>query len=455
MKKLNLFLYTVFAVVGIMLTGCSSDDSDEKSETGKSKIGIDLDNVKVEMGEVKTLTIEEMAEKIYGPREVSSESVEEFRKAVLRNADRYEQKVESQYGSNGSEPSYRYCNFNYWSVDAFGEPVMLSGCVAWSTITILSQTTDLKPERVALAPHYTILSNSQAPSESLSMEMAALVGECLVILPDYMGYGVSKNMVHPYLNHDLCAQNCVDALDAGYKTFKEMSNADLDDSWKLYVTGCSQGGANALAIQKWMEMHPDFAERWRYQYSYCGSGPYSPSVTMKCYLQTNYQSYPCTIPMVLNSMRYSYPDILGQFSEEEFYSDKYLAKKAEFDEMLAEKEAESDDVNDLFFKYFPCDKRKHVKLSDILNPRLFDPSSDLSKALFACLEKNDLTKGWTPTHQIKLYHSKGDEVVPYENATAVVEAFGTDKVDLATATFKLGHLASCFMFLTTLTSDLW
>jgi len=363
--------------------------------------------------------------------------------------------VENEYGSNGVETSYRCCEFNYWSVDAFGEPVKLSGCVAWSTATIGSQTVDQSQERVVLVPHYTILSDSQAPSKLESLEMAALVNDCLVILPDYMGYGVSKDMVHPYLNHDLCAQNCVDALDAGYKTFTEMSTADLEDDWKLYVTGCSQGGANSLAIQKWMEMNPDFAQRWRYQYSYCGSGPYSPSVTMKCYMENEYQSYPCTIPMVLKSMIYSYPDIMGQFSEEEFYSDKYLAKKAEFDEILAEKEADSEEVNNLFFKYFPCNKSDQVKMSDILNPKLYNPDSDLSKALFACLEKNDLTKGWTPAHTIRLYHSKGDEVVPYENATAVVEAFGKGKVDLDTATFRLGHLASCVMFLATLTSDLW
>lgn len=62
-----------------------------------------------------------------------------------------------------------------------------------------------------------------------------VTGNALVLMPDYMGYGITKNSIHPYLNHELCAINSVDAFPAGYAVFEQLSDKglknDLTKGW--------------------------------------------------------------------------------------------------------------------------------------------------------------------------------------------------------------------------------
>ena len=79
----------------------------------------------------------------------------------------------------------------------------------------------------------------------------------------------------------------------------------------------------------------------------------------------------------------------------------------------------------------------------------------MCKALFACFDKNDLTKGWTPKRPIYLFHGKRDMVVPYANSEAVKEAF-PDKVTLYTERFGYDdHLKSCAQLLLHVLTAYW
>jgi hypothetical protein len=53
----------------------------------------------------------------------------------------------------------------------------------------------------------------------------AITGDNLLIMPDYKGFGISRELVQPYCNHELCAQNSIDAMKAGYKIFLDTSGA--------------------------------------------------------------------------------------------------------------------------------------------------------------------------------------------------------------------------------------
>jgi hypothetical protein len=150
-------------------------------------------------------------------------------------------------------------------------------------------------------------------------------------------------------------------------------------------------------------------------------------------------------------MKMSYPDILGKYEEEEFFSDKYNTIKPQIDQMVASKEYSSDQINQVIFDNFPTtvddDGNKTVALADLLSEKTMDMNSDMTKALFECLDKNDLTTGWTPIHPIYLFHGKRDLIVPYANAEAVQTAF-PDKVTLYTERFGYDdHLSSCAQFL--------
>ena len=353
---------------------------------------------------------------------------------------------------------YRYIDFNYESIDEQGKPVTLSARVCWGKDIIGEE---ISPKYILLCPHSTIASDSEAPTKNASLENAMLQGDRLLIMPDYLGYGASKDRVHPYINHALCAQNCIDALKAGYKVFADMSKVPMDPDWRLYVTGCSQGGANALAIHKWLDTHLDFAQRWRFEYSYCACGPYSPVVTFQEYFKQEKLDYPIVLPLTLKAMFAAYPDILGKWKEEDFYSEAYLKHKSVVDYMISSKEYASGPINKEIFKIFPhkgeagIKDGKQIWLTDILNPEVINPESAMSKALFECLDKNDLTKGWKPVHPIHLYHGKNDTYVGFANSEAVVAAFP----DKATLDISMegtdGHLFTCAKWMEKVGNGRW
>ena len=72
-------------------------------------------------------------------------------------------------------------------------------------------------------------------------------------MPDYIGYGVTKELPYPYLHHDVCAINSIDALTSGYDLFGDNGTCGMAQGWKLYLAGASQGAANAIAVHKYMD----------------------------------------------------------------------------------------------------------------------------------------------------------------------------------------------------------
>jgi len=357
---------------------------------------------------------------------------------------------------------FRYVDYTYESVDEKGNPVTLSSRVCWGVMMGAgNHYFEFRPCDLVLCGRSTIADDLQAPTKDGSIETLLLQGDRVLILPDYQGFGASKDRVHPYINHDLCARHCIDALKAGYKVFSDRCGFPLHPDWKFYLIGDSQGGANMLATQKWIDTHGDFAERWRFQYSYCAVGPYSPRITFEKYFEQKVLDYPVVLPLTLKAMFAAYPDILGKWKEDDFYSETYLQHKSDIDLMISSKEFSANTINSVIFQMFPHTGETGIKpgeqiyMTDILNPEVCDMNSEKTKALFRCFERNDLTKGWTPTHPIHLYHDKGDTYVSYANSEAVVEAF-PDKATLKEPDHVYAdHLKTCVFWMLSVAFGQW
>jgi hypothetical protein len=367
-----------------------------------------------------------------------------------------ESALAQELGNPNINIGFRKTTYTYSSTDVKGEPITLSAAAFWLGYFADGVWNDLQPENICLMEHYTITSDAEAPSNSYALEMF-ITGNTLTIMPDYIGYGVTKAMPHPYLNHNVCAINSIDALTAGYDAFNDNVESGMLQGWKLYLAGASQGAANAIAVHKYMDTDTRLAAKWNFAASNCSSGPYSPVVTIDKYLTDGKVAYPVVFPLVMKTMFESYPEIMEDFTEEMVYSQNYLAAKSEIDSMLASKEYNTAAINQVFI-----DKvRKSVDanlaegeiyLTDILSPAMLDKESDICKALYRCLEKNDLTKGWTPVHPMKLHYSSLDAVVPQENSLAILEAFGEDIVTLEHSSIPADHTTTCSLWMVDLFS---
>ena len=354
---------------------------------------------------------------------------------------------------------YRCFSYTYESVDEVGKPITLSARIMWPKWAIFNL--EEEPNNIMLVPHFTIMGEHECPSYGGCVESLVMSGDRILIMPDYIGYGVTKDRVHPYVNQNVCAQNSIDALRAGYKLFKEKAKVTLHKDWRLYVTGMSQGGGNTLAIHKWLDTHDEFAKNWRFEYSYSCAGPYNPKKTFEQYFAQKKHSYPVVLPATMKSMIASYPDVLGKWKEEDFYNESYLEIKAQVDEMMSSKEKTSSEINDVFFKHYPHKGEAGIKsgeeilITDVVCKDLMDPNSEMYNALMKCLADNDLTTGWTPKHPIYLFHGNADDIVPYENAKEVVKAFpGIASLTDAKGPAN-GHIGACAEYMGIVFANFW
>ena len=448
MEKAKKFLYLMLVALVCCPSffACNEDDDDnEKKEDWRDE---------VILGDSMIISAKEMCDLLFGPDGGNAdEDNAELRDAFMKNVKQIEDSLNNVHGSNGLYLGFEAWEYYYWSKDQHGNDIRLSSLVSWAKYWLFGWY-DLDPNNIYLVEHYTVLSNDECPTNSYSKEQIAL-GDNLLIIPDYIGYGYTKEKLHPYLNHDVCALNSVDALARGYKVFEEERDEDtrMEDDWKMYVIGSSQGGSNALAVHKYLDTHPEIAHKWRFDYSYCCAGPYSPRKTMDYYYSTDKLTYPVIIPIVIKSMLDSYPEIMGKWKEEDFYSEKYLAIKDDMDRLIAAKQTPSKPLIDSLKVLLKNTTDCTISVNDLLSDSALCKTSEMTRALYACLDKNDLTTGWTPTHLIKLYHSKEDDIVPFSNAEAVVSAFG-DNVSLFRS-YWVGHVATCTKWYGTLLTNNW
>ena len=378
-------------------------------------------------------------------------------KAPIANAvSLRENALAQKIGNPDIKLGFRKITYLYPSSDVNGNSLNLSAVAFWLGYFENNVWNDLKPDNICLMEHYTITSDLETPSNTFSFEMF-VTGNTLTIMPDYIGYGATKELPHPYLNHDICAINSIDALTAGYDLFKEKVKNGMSNGWKLYLAGASQGAGNAVAVHKYLDTHPELSAKWNFASTNCSSGPYSPVATIDKYLADGKVAYPVVFPLVIKSMFDSYPEIMENFTEDMAYSQNYLSVKPEIDSMLAGKKHDTSAINKVFLDKVrkTVDEtlaENEIYLTDILSPEILDKESPICKALYLCFEKNDLTKGWIPVHPMTLHYSSLDMVVPKENSLAILEAFGKETVTLKESPLPVDHTTTCSLWMIELLS---
>lgn len=430
MKK-NLHLILALSALAVMLAtvSCGKNSGDDSQEDEGISFEIDPN------GTYEYSSIEQMAENAFGN---AGGQMAELREQFLENARKKEAELAEKYGANGLSLGYISYKYYYKSKDLDGNDIMLSARVGWGRYWLFGWN-NLDPDNIYLWEHGTITSNAECPSEDCSYVMSLAVGDNLIIMPDCIGYGSTKEMLHPYMNRDIAVTNSLAALKAGYDVWKKYGSGTMEDDWKLCVVGAGEGAGDALAIHKYFDTHDDMASEWRFDSSFSCAGAYDPAFIVKSWYNQGTAPYPLAIPMTVKSMLASYPRVLKGYSEDDFYSDKYLEIKDVIDAELKKKETRAADLNDKIMELLGTE---NPMLADILSSEVLDKDSNLYKVFMTCLDKNDLTAGWTPKHKIEIYASEGDEVIPYASAEAVVEAFG-DKVSLFGPTESMDHASLC------------
>jgi dipeptidyl aminopeptidase/acylaminoacyl peptidase len=122
----------------------------------------------------------------------------------------------------------------------------------------------------------------------------------VVVLPDYLGFGSSTEVFHPYL----VAEGTVGPILDLFRAVKEMgSKADLNVkiSKDLYIMGYSQGGLSTLQLHKAIET--SFGSEFNLKAVGCGAGPYNLPLITQSVLSLNYYPQPYYIAYIMKGFR--------------------------------------------------------------------------------------------------------------------------------------------------------
>lgn len=428
------------------ISSCSDDNSDEEvvkeSETVSTNSYSTADII-----EEEDLNAQEYADKyLSGDKEAKQK--------FLKNAKIKADSVANERGENGVCTMYHTVKYNYWSVDENNSPIQLSAFMSWGYFSLGFASWEMKQNKVILYCPYTRTLGSECSTKSNGgLETYTFMCDNLVIMPDYEGFGTSQNRLQVYLNHELMAKQNYDALVHGEQIFAS-KGGKYESDYYMVIAGCSQGGGNAIALQKYMENTKDsngktLADNQKFKYVMAACGPYSPETTWKEYLNWGKIAYPCALPLVIKSMMISYPEEFKGIDETRFYSDAYNEHKDEFDNIYLNKTKNTDQINSRMMELFGSSQEKKegkMNLSTILSEEALNLDSEIMQKLIKCLRKNDLTTGWYPTHKIYLYQCTGDEVVPYANSAKLASAFAS-KMDITTWSSALSHTQCCGLFI--------
>ena len=277
----------------------------------------------------------------------------------------------------------------YPSVDIDGNPITLSGKV------ILPAKGPVK--RYILVSHYTIASNREAPSNIFSLEGLLVKLGYALIIPDYIGYGVTADLVHPYLVMDVTARNVLDMYKAVVPFMKAAGREPEHDD--IYLMGYSQGGATTMAIQHMIEHHE---EPIKIRRVFAGGGPYDIKYTYDQFVETNFASYPCAVPIMMQGM------VVGNKLNLDMRTMMASNIYENLDEWVNSKRYTTSQINALIGTQVT---------SDLLTPiGMNRQSKEVSELYKAMTENSILTYSWTPQAPVFMFHSMDDDVVPFENA---------------------------------------
>jgi pimeloyl-ACP methyl ester carboxylesterase len=280
------------------------------------------------------------------------------------------------------------------------QPVTASGLVA------LPQTT--KTVSLLSVHHGTITARSEAPSaQPLFSEQVILLAAfssvgVVAVLPDYLGFGSSSAIFHPYYVSDLTASAVMDNL---YAARELADRQGIKINQDVFLTGYSEGGYVTMAVHKHIELTKPAGINL--VASFPAAGGYDVKGVQEYLFGLSEYANPYYLAYVALAYKsvYNWSQPLSILFNEPYAS----AIPGLFNGNLS-----GGQINAQLTTSIPA-----LVQADVLTNIDTHPSY----AFFAdALRQNSLTN-WVPQKPLFMYHGDADDSVPYSNSVSVFNTF--------------------------------
>ena len=257
----------------------------------------------------------------------------------------------------------------------------------------------------------TLLAIDPVEDYRMMLVFLALQGY-IVVAPDYIGYGSSENMRHPYLYKRAVAHTAANMLSAAVEFLNKKRVPFQRD---LFIMGYSQGGHGALAFASALQ---NSSMNFKAQAVSAGGGPYDMLYTVRELMEQK------TVQRFLLAL------LLQSYSSIYNWNLDDIVKKEEWADIISSTfkyESIVEAVRDL------PDKTRTLLRSDFIQ----DIYSKEYNFYQSALEENSVYD-WEPDFPLFLFHTRGDQVVPYKNMEIAYRSFRASgaKVQKKDCSFK-------------------
>ena len=279
-----------------------------------------------------------------------------------------------------------------------GSPVQASGLLG------IPQNTPTTPALLS-AQHGTMLLKSQAPSNFPAtfsgFEIGAAAG-FITVIPDYIGYGASGDIFHPYYDQQHSASTVIDLIKAAQYYLQQEKIAFNKN---LFLLGYSEGGYVTMAAQQEIETNPE--HRLTLTGVVAGAGGYDLTGMLTSITTVPVYNSPAFLAFLVQSYNTTY-DWKRPLTD--FFSEPYASRLP----ALLNGTKDIEEVNQALIN----------SPTSLLNPTFYanlqNPSGET--AFKQVLIQNSFLD-WIPKSPTRLYHGTADENVFFETSVTTFNRF--------------------------------
>jgi pimeloyl-ACP methyl ester carboxylesterase len=271
------------------------------------------------------------------------------------------------------------------------------------------------PPSLLSGQHGTMLKLSDAPTNFplafTGFELFAATG-FVTIIPDYIGYGVSQSIKHPYYDQQHSGNTVVDMIRA-VKYYLKKENKTTSN--RLFLFGYSEGGYVTMATQKEIETHPEYnlpitaaAE---------GAGGYDLPGMFNAMVSTSTYNDPGYLAFLLQSYNTTYK---WNRPYTDFFQEPYASRIPP----LLDGTKTQGEIN----------AGLTTSLTALLNPTFYtNAKSATGEPVLKQALANNSFLNWVPKSPTRLYHGTADVTVYYQTTQTTFDRFkaaGATNVEL-------------------------
>ncbi|NVB37781.1 alpha/beta fold hydrolase [Pseudenhygromyxa sp. WMMC2535] len=313
----------------------------------------------------------------------------------------------------------------YETVDPWGQPTTASGAV----LMPLRKGKLAQGRALWGLQRGTVFHDADVPSSGEMVDwgiwrglLPAAAGY-VTAMPDYLGFGASRHMVHPYSIAEPTATASVDMLRATRNLADELGVSLREE---VFLSGHSQGGHATLATQRMIEA--EYAEEFELAGVSVADGAYALSGVATALLESETLIAPQVTAMLTLG-------IAGVYELDQPLSYYF---EPPYDELVLELYDKIKD-NAEIIAGLPSGATSELYTEAFLA----DFRGEGAQGFKAALALNDVHVGWSPDAPLRLYHGELDEVIPAAMAPFAAASLAGPGTQIEVELFEgAGHLQS-------------